>query len=110
LLGGYPPFYAEGNDTRPLFTAICKGQYEFHDDAWHDVSKEAKEFVASMLQVDPKKRATLDQVLAHPYILHYNARPTAHRSTAVSKLKSFNARRRLRAAAKVRDETFANNH
>jgi Ca2+-binding EF-hand superfamily protein len=101
LVCGYPPFYAEGSDSRPLFTAICRGQFEFHDDAWHDVSASAKQLIARMLVIDPKKRATIQEVLAHPWIVQHATLPVLHRTSTISNLRSFNARRRLRAAAKA---------
>lgn len=63
LLCGYPPFLA---DTRAaLFRCIMKGRFEFHDDAWGQVSDEAKDFISQMLVVDPQKRATPKQLLEH---------------------------------------------
>ena len=47
LLCGYPPFLA---DTRAaLFRCIMKGRYEFHDDAWGNISQDAKDFISRML-------------------------------------------------------------
>lgn len=40
LLVGYPPFYAERNSE--LFAQIKAGDYEFHEDAWGDISEGAK--------------------------------------------------------------------
>merc|ERR1711920_773668 len=51
LLGGYPPFIEE--NQRDLFRKIKKGQYEFHDEYWSDVSVEAKDLISKLLTVDP---------------------------------------------------------
>jgi len=102
LICGYPPFYSDNErDNRPLFNSICRGQYEFHADAWSDVSNEAKQLVSAMLTVDPRKRITLDKVLTHPWIVQYNTLSDNNRSDTIAKLRAFNARRRLRAAAKA---------
>lgn len=66
LLCGFPPFYAD-NDAQ-LFERIKSGQYEFIKPYWDPVSETAKEFIRSMLQVDPKKRATVDQLLGNPWL------------------------------------------
>lgn len=58
------PFHAQ---TR-LFAKIKKGVYSFHDEYWLDISAEAKDLIAKMLTVDPKKRITATQALEHPYL------------------------------------------
>lgn len=98
LLCGYPPFLA---DTRAaLFRSIIRGRYEFHEDAWGEVSTEAKDFISKMLVVDPKKRATPLFLLQHPWIKSKTL--TEHNLThTMLNLKSFNARRRLKRAFHV---------
>lgn len=51
-----------------LFAKIKKGVYSFHDEYWLEVSSEAKDLIAKMLTVDPKKRITAKQALEHPYL------------------------------------------
>merc|ERR1712176_1567249 len=66
LLGGYLPF--DETDQQELFRKIRKGQYEFHDEYWGQVSPEAKDLISSMLTVQPKKRASAIQVLEHVWM------------------------------------------
>lgn len=66
LLCGFPPFYAE-NDSL-LFQQIKAGKYEFLRPYWDPVSDEAKDFVAKLLVVDPKRRMTAEQALHHPWL------------------------------------------
>mmetsp|Transcript_14549 Transcript_14549/g.46250 ORF Transcript_14549/g.46250 Transcript_14549/m.46250 type:complete len:410 (-) Transcript_14549:256-1485(-) len=66
LLAGYPPFEDENEGV--LFDKICAGQYDFDDEAWEEVSAEAKDIVSKLLTIDPKKRITADEALAHPWI------------------------------------------
>ena len=40
MLGGYPPFIEQ--NQRELFRKIRKGEYEFHEEYWGQVSKDAK--------------------------------------------------------------------
>jgi len=66
LLCGFPPFYHES--TAALYKQIKKGEYDFPDPYWTDISDSAKNLVQCLLTVDPKKRYTAKQVLSHPWI------------------------------------------
>ena len=65
-LAGYHPFNEDGKV--PLETQIRKGSYTFPPDYWSSVSKDAIDLVKNLLNVDPDKRFTLDQVLNHKWI------------------------------------------
>merc|ERR1712071_420659 len=54
LLGGYPPFIEQ--NQRELFRKIRKGQYEFHEEYWGQVSDDAKNLIRQLLTVQPSKR------------------------------------------------------
>lgn len=56
LLCGFPPFYDES--AAVLYAQIKRGDYDFPDPYWTEISPEAKELVSRLLTVDPKKRAT----------------------------------------------------
>jgi len=97
LLCGFPPFYAD-NDAQ-LFERIKAGKYEFLKPYWDPISDTAKDFVRKMLIVDPKKRATVDDLLKDPWLSsqHSNASALA----TVSELKKHLAVTRLKAAGNV---------
>lgn len=59
LLGGYPPFIEQ--NQRDLFKKIRKGEYEFHDEYWNQISSDAKDLISSLLTVNPDDRATADR-------------------------------------------------
>ena len=67
LLCGYAPFYDE--DQRRLFEKIKRGRYCFDEDAWGDISREAKDLIMGLLQLDPAKRLTATEALRHPWVL-----------------------------------------
>ena len=46
---------------------ILIGQVEFPDASWGLVSNEAKDLICHILQPDPTKRPTLDEILCHPW-------------------------------------------
>lgn len=66
LLCGFPPFYAE--ELPELFEQILKAQYVYHEEYWGHISKTAKNFIDSLLQVDPKKRLSAKAALEHPWL------------------------------------------
>ncbi|EGG22862.1 putative protein serine/threonine kinase [Cavenderia fasciculata] len=66
LLCGFPPFYSD--DIRKLFESILNASYDFPDDYWKNISKEAKHFINCFLTVDPSKRYSAKMSLAHPWI------------------------------------------
>lgn len=61
LLGGYAPF--EGSPDE-LAQYIIRGDYEFHDKYWADISESAKDMISHMLQVDPENRLTAIDALS----------------------------------------------
>ncbi|KAL7139145.1 hypothetical protein ABFS83_09G031800 [Erythranthe nasuta] len=68
LLCGVPPFWAETEQGVAL--AILRGSIDFKREPWPQVSESAKNLVRQMLDTDPKKRLTAQQVLDHPWIQH----------------------------------------
>ena len=66
LLCGYPPF--RDNNQPRLFAKIRDVQYEFDSPYWDDISDEAKNFVSSLLQGDPKNRMTAAKALQHEWL------------------------------------------
>jgi serine/threonine protein kinase len=65
-LAGALPF--EDTSRRALYQKIVKGEYKFNTKDWLGVSKEAKRFISSLLQVDPDVRFTADEALEHSWL------------------------------------------
>lgn len=106
LLCGYPPW----NMTAVQRPIVVLGHYWPMEDyegcpederVWCDVSHDAKDFVRRALVVEPSKRITADEALQHPWILASAADLAGRKlAGAVSRLRRFNARRRLSAVLK----------
>ena len=92
LLCGYPPFYSENDDDNEIFDMTISGCYQFHDESWHNTSKEAKDLIMHLLRVDPAKRWTCKQILEHPW-MKGNA-PSEPLTNTLTSLKKFIAKRR----------------
>ncbi|KAA8647346.1 serine/threonine-protein kinase [Aspergillus tanneri] len=66
LLCGFPPFYDES--IQVLTEKVARGQYTFLSPWWDDISKSAQDLVSHLLTVDPDKRFSIKEFLAHPWI------------------------------------------
>lgn len=66
LLCGFPPFYDES--IQVLTEKVARGQYTFLSPWWDDISKPAQDLVSHLLTVDPDKRYSINEFLAHPWI------------------------------------------
>ena len=97
LLGGYPPFIE--NNQRELFRKIRKGQYEFHEEYWGQVSPEAKDMISSLLTVNPNKRMTADKSLTNVWITKDSKALAAQDlGKNLQEFKKFNAKRKFKGA------------
>jgi serine/threonine protein kinase len=95
LLCGFPPFYEE--ELPALFDQILHARYDFPTPWWDNISKEAKDLVTKLLELDPKTRLTATQVKAHVWCSG-NA-SSAPLADAHKSLKRYNAARKLKKAA-----------
>jgi len=65
LLCGFPPFYDESINV--LTEKVARGYYTFLSPWWDDISASSKDLITHLLCVDPTKRYTIDEFLAHPW-------------------------------------------
>lgn len=65
LLSGSVPFDDESEIK--LFKKIARGDYDLSYEEWQAISEEAKDLIRGLMCVDPKKRLTADEALAHPW-------------------------------------------
>lgn len=70
MLSGELPF--EGISISDVLKQVRNGQYSFPDKQWAEISVEAKDFVRNLMEIDPKKRLTGRQALAHPWMTSSN--------------------------------------
>jgi calcium/calmodulin-dependent protein kinase I len=90
LLCGYSPFRSE--NLGDLVDECRAGKIIFHERYWRDVSKDAKAFILTLLQVDPKKRATSKDALKHTWLKG----ETASDHDLLPEIRSYIAKARLK--------------
>ncbi|KAL5630267.1 hypothetical protein BROUX41_000139 [Berkeleyomyces rouxiae] len=66
VLCGFPPFYDE--NLRTLSEKVQRGEYTFLSPWWDNISASAKDLITHLLVVDPEKRYTIEQFMAHPWM------------------------------------------
>lgn len=100
LLGGYPPFIEQ--NQRDLFRKIRKGQYEFHEEYWGQVSSDAKDLISSLLTVSPSRRLNANESLKNKWISS-DAQKLAAKDLGknLNEFKRFNAKRKFKGAVKA---------
>ncbi|KAJ3321087.1 hypothetical protein HDV06_004645 [Boothiomyces sp. JEL0866] len=100
LLCGYTPFWGgETNSVPVLYNAIVNGKYEFDEENWSIISKDAKDFISKLLLVNPSKRMTVKEAAAHPWL------STENNTNLLDNVrKNFSARTTLRKAVNAQSE------
>jgi len=67
LLCGFPPFY--GDTVPEIFEQIMEANFDYPEEYWGSVSKEAKDFVNKLLVVETSDRLSAAQALKHPWLM-----------------------------------------
>jgi len=106
LLGGYAPF--DGHSESDIKEEILSGEFDFDDEVWEDVSDLCKDFIATLLEYDPKVRPTAEEALKHPFMeqdriafaerLKLRESVTMRASEALRNLELFDAQSKLKQA------------
>jgi calcium/calmodulin-dependent protein kinase I len=96
LLSGNLPFM--GRSQKELFRKIVSGKYEFDDDDWCDISEDAKDLVKKLLVLDPDVRLNANESLKHKWLNLSDDRLQKPLKGTSQRLKTFNARMKLRSA------------
>ncbi|KAK3382615.1 Pkinase-domain-containing protein [Lasiosphaeria ovina] len=91
LLCGFPPFYDESIEV--LTEKVAKGQFTFLSPWWDDISKSAQDLISHLLCVDPEKRYTIREFLAHPWIRESGPTPREEKKAAADTLRAFDVSR-----------------
>jgi len=78
LLCGYPPFY--GDTDNQIFDSVRTGRFDFPSPDWDGISDSAKDFICSMLKIDPTQRTTAAESLEHPWIQEMTMSTRARRN------------------------------
>ncbi|KAK4053569.1 Calmodulin-dependent protein kinase cmk2 [Microbotryomycetes sp. JL201] len=112
LLCGYTPFRA--HDTAGMVEESKRAKIDFQDKYWKNVHAEAKDFIKSLIRVEPSERPTAEQALKHKWLTDHEPSTEHDLSTGIrenwdsrkrwkSTINSLIATQRLAKAASVRE-------
>jgi len=98
LLSGKMPF--SGRRSLDLFRAIISGEFNFDDDAWGQVSDDAKDLICKLLVTNPDERYTASEALNSAWFSNTNRTLLSNNQLpkAQSNMRTFNARLKLKVA------------
>jgi hypothetical protein len=65
---GRLPFNPDTHRRRHMFSKICVGDFSF--DPSMTLSPSVKDCIHQMLQPSPDRRATMESILSHDFVLH----------------------------------------
>ncbi|XP_055324415.1 phosphorylase b kinase gamma catalytic chain, skeletal muscle/heart isoform isoform X4 [Sitodiplosis mosellana] len=85
LLVGCPPFWHRKQMV--MLRNIMEGKYSFTSPEWADISEDPKDLIRKCLVVEPEKRITVKEALAHPFF-----------TTTLRRQSQFNARKKFQYA------------
>ncbi|CAI2366995.1 unnamed protein product [Moneuplotes crassus] len=113
ILSGVPPF--GGETDQEVLENILRGEYDFDDEIWDEISEEAKDLIEKLL-VAEEERLTPKQALEHSWIAGYSRLDSAvllsHKHT--ERLRNFQKSKKLKKAvltylaSRVSDEDIIN--
>jgi len=67
LLCGFPPFY--GDTVPEIFEQIMEANFDYPEEYWGSVTKEAKDFINKLLVVETSDRMSASDALKHAWLL-----------------------------------------
>ncbi len=68
MLYGIPPFETKNKDAKETYEKIKKCDFKLSDPK---VSNEARDLISQILVLNPKKRISLQNIIAHPFMANY---------------------------------------
>lgn len=99
LLSGNAPFYSANENTAELFKKIKSCDYDFDNEVWDSISRDAKKFIERLIEPNMTRRLTVEQALSHPWIANMQETAIIVDSASAevfARLKNFGAPKRLK--------------
>ncbi|CAG2187966.1 MYLK [Mytilus edulis] len=92
LLSGLSPFM--GDSDGETLSNVTQGDFDFDDEAFEEISEEARHFIEKCLLKNMKKRITISQCIEHKWLAHSERNSSKKLRQSLRNLKQFMARRK----------------
>ncbi|XP_063411104.1 myosin light chain kinase, smooth muscle-like isoform X2 [Mytilus trossulus] len=92
LLSGLSPFM--GDSDGETLSNVTQGDFDFDDEAFEEISEEARHFIEKCLLKNMKKRITISECIEHKWLAHSERNSSKKLRQSLRNLKQFMARRK----------------
>ncbi|KAJ3601594.1 hypothetical protein NHX12_032562 [Muraenolepis orangiensis] len=100
LLSGESPF--QGSSDAETLALVTSAQWEFDEESFEEITEDAKGFISSLLNKDPRRRLSAQEALVHTWIAASNGTNPSHSKTLPKeKMRKFLARQKWKKAGKA---------
>ncbi|KAJ7992362.1 hypothetical protein DPEC_G00277730 [Dallia pectoralis] len=100
LLSGESPF--QGNNEEETLTLVTRAQWEFDEESFEEITDQAKDFISSLLNKEPRRRMSCEEALLHPWIAEpISADPSTAKSLSKEKMKKYLAKQKWKKTGKA---------
>ncbi|KAM8824765.1 myosin light chain kinase, smooth muscle [Synchiropus picturatus] len=99
LLSGESPF--QGSTDTETLALVTAAQWEFDEESFEEITEEAKDFISSLLEKDPRHRMLCKQAMEHPWMAAFDSEHVSTKSLSKEKMKRFLAKQKWKKAGKA---------
>uniref|UniRef100_A0A673WA74 Myosin, light chain kinase 5 n=1 Tax=Salmo trutta TaxID=8032 RepID=A0A673WA74_SALTR len=100
LLSGESPF--QGNSEAETLALVTGAQWEFDEESFEEITDQAKDFISSLLNKEPRRRISCEEALVHSWIAEpISADPSTTKCLSKEKMKRYLARQKWKKTGKA---------
>uniref|UniRef100_A0A3P8YUY9 Myosin, light chain kinase 5 n=1 Tax=Esox lucius TaxID=8010 RepID=A0A3P8YUY9_ESOLU len=100
LLSGESPF--QGNSEEETLALVTRAQWEFDEESFEEITDQAKDFISSLLNKEPRRRMSCEEALVHSWIAEpISADPSTTKCLSKEKMKKYLAKQKWKKTGKA---------
>ncbi|XP_045066840.1 myosin light chain kinase, smooth muscle isoform X2 [Coregonus clupeaformis] len=100
LLSGESPF--QGNSEAETLALVTGAQWEFDEESFEEITDQAKDFISSLLNKEPRRRISCEEALVHSWIAEpISADPRTTKCLSKEKMKRYLAKQKWKKTGKA---------
>ncbi|XP_038836418.1 myosin light chain kinase, smooth muscle-like isoform X2 [Salvelinus namaycush] len=100
LLSGESPF--QGNSEAETLALVTGAQWEFDEESFDEITDQAKDFISSLLNKEPRRRISCEEALVHSWIAEpILADPSITKCLSKEKMKRYLAKQKWKKTGKA---------